>query len=361
MSGRVPSTEPPPFPVAAGIELVPVNDLVRIDRPYAAYVIVGVGKTGADACLWLLENGIDPSAIVWIRPRDSWFFNRAGFQGGFETLSSFATQLEVASQAKSVEEIAQGFEATGQLLRIDLDHWPTMFRAATTTVGEVELLRTITNVIRLGHVVRIDPEALIMKNGTIPAEPGRLYVDCTARGIPDRPPVPVFEGDKITLQYVVYGGMPTFSAALTAFVELVGEDDDRKNSMCSPIPITGDLIDIPHNLLGDLRARMEWFGHDQIREWMDRSRLNPTAGTAGVIPTTRRSRRLSGAYSPRWGRPVRTWNSSSLLRVLLPGRSEAGSRSYRPPVAAGRPVPVAWPVGRKARPAIRSLTRPCVN
>jgi hypothetical protein len=314
----VPSTESSPFPAAPGIELVPVNDLARIDRLHAAYVIVGAGKTGADACLWLLENGVDPSAIVWIRPRDAWFFNRAGFQGGIQTLDSFAIQLEVVAQAKSVEEIVQGFEATGQLLRVDLDHWPTMFRAATTTVGEVELLRKITNVVRLGHVVRIDRKALVLKNGTITTEPGCLYVDCTARGIPNRPPVPIFDGDRITLQYAVYGGMPTYSAALTAFIELVGCDDDRKNSMCSPIPITGDLIDIPRNLMTDLRGRREWFGDDQIREWMDRSRLNPTAGAASIDPGDAEKQavleRLLTTMAP----------ASSNLEQLLDDNSDAG-------------------------------------
>ncbi len=109
----VPSTEPSPFPAAPDIELVPVNDLAWIDCLHAAYVIVGAGKTGADACLWLLENGVDPSAIVWIRPRDAWYFNRASFQGGVQTLSSFATQLEVVAQAKSVEESFKGSKRPG--------------------------------------------------------------------------------------------------------------------------------------------------------------------------------------------------------------------------------------------------------
>lgn len=314
----VPSTEPPPFPAAPGIDLVPVNDLAKIDRLHTSYVIIGAGKTGADACLWLLENGVDPSVIVWIRPRDAWFFNRAGFQGGVQTLNSFATQLEVVAQAKSVEEIVQGFEATGQLLRVDLDHWPTMFRGATTTVGEVELLRKITNVVRLGHVVRIDREALVLKNGMIPTAPGCLYVDCSARGVPNRPPVPIFDRDRITLQYAIYGGQPTYSAALTAFIELVVDDDDRKNSMCSPVPITGDLIDIPRNLMTDLRVRREWFGDDQIREWMDRSRLNPTAGSASVDPGDTEKQAVLGRLLATMA------SASSNLEQLLADNSDVG-------------------------------------
>ena len=284
VGSEVPSTRPPAYPAAPGVELVPVNDLARIDRHHGGYAIVGSGKTGADACLWLLELGVDPSAITWIRPRDSWFFNRASFQGGVQTLESFATQLEVVAKATSIEDVLQGFEATGQMLRIDQNHWPTMFRAATTSVAEVELLRTITNVIRLGHVIRIDQAALVLEHGSVPTEDDCLYVDCTARGIPDRPPVPIFDQRRITLQYVVYGGLPTFSAAITAFIELVCDDDERKNSICSPLPVTGDLTDIPRILMTDLRVREEWFADSRISAWMERSRLNPTAGAASIEP-----------------------------------------------------------------------------
>ena len=44
------------------------------------YVIVGSGKTATDACIWLLDNGVDPDAICWVRPRDPWMLNRAVVQ-----------------------------------------------------------------------------------------------------------------------------------------------------------------------------------------------------------------------------------------------------------------------------------------
>ena len=120
------------------------------------------------------------------------------------------------------------------------------------------------------------------------------------------------------MQYAIYGGQPTYSAALTAFIELVVDDDDRKNSMCSPVPITGDLIDIPRNLMTDLRVRREWFGDDQIREWMDRSRLNPTAGSASVDPGDTEKQavlgRLLATMAP----------ASSNLEQLLADNSDVG-------------------------------------
>jgi hypothetical protein len=56
----IPATHPPKYTVAAGVRCVPLNDLTRISQPQPAYVVVGAGKTGIDACLWLLEHGVDP-------------------------------------------------------------------------------------------------------------------------------------------------------------------------------------------------------------------------------------------------------------------------------------------------------------
>jgi hypothetical protein len=67
----VPSTHPPRYAVASGVTCAPVNVLPRVKNPHSGYVVVGSGKTGIDACLWLLENGAAPDAITWIMPRDA--------------------------------------------------------------------------------------------------------------------------------------------------------------------------------------------------------------------------------------------------------------------------------------------------
>ncbi len=56
----VPATSKPPFEVADGVQCVPVNELARVPEPPDGYVIIGAGKTGADAVLYLLENGVPP-------------------------------------------------------------------------------------------------------------------------------------------------------------------------------------------------------------------------------------------------------------------------------------------------------------
>ena len=42
--------------------------------------MIGAGKTAMDTCCWLVDNGVDPDAIRWIRPRDSWTNDRAAIQ-----------------------------------------------------------------------------------------------------------------------------------------------------------------------------------------------------------------------------------------------------------------------------------------
>ena len=59
---QVPATTPPRYAVAPASRCVPVNELARLARPQAGYVVVGAGKTGMDACLWLLEQGVEPVA-----------------------------------------------------------------------------------------------------------------------------------------------------------------------------------------------------------------------------------------------------------------------------------------------------------
>ena len=69
---EVPSTHPPAYHVADGARCVPVNALVSGVRQADAFVIVGAGKTAMDACVWLLEQGVAPEDIRWIRARDPW-------------------------------------------------------------------------------------------------------------------------------------------------------------------------------------------------------------------------------------------------------------------------------------------------
>ena len=109
----VPSTQAPQFSLAPGIRCAPLNDLPTLARPLGGYVVVGAGKTGVDACLWLLANGVAPEAIRWIMPRDAWFTNRANMQSGDDCIES--TLLDPANQ---VEAMAQAVSSADLFARL---------------------------------------------------------------------------------------------------------------------------------------------------------------------------------------------------------------------------------------------------
>src|SRR3984885_827632 len=76
----IPATHARPFDVAPGARVIPVNDLPETAGSAPSYAVLGAGKTAADACIWLLDNDVQPDRIRWIRPRDAWFYDRSHFQ-----------------------------------------------------------------------------------------------------------------------------------------------------------------------------------------------------------------------------------------------------------------------------------------
>jgi hypothetical protein len=139
----VPATTRPPFEVDGGARVVPVHELAGQSRAADGYTVVGAGKTAVDACLWLLEVGVPPEAIHWIKPREAWFVNRAFAQGGElvgTLLEGIALQVESLAQATSREDLFARLSAAAQLLRVDRDVTPTMYKGATMSVAEVEAL-----------------------------------------------------------------------------------------------------------------------------------------------------------------------------------------------------------------------------
>ena len=188
MASRVPATDPPPFDVADGVRCVPVGELATLEHAAAGYVIVGGGKTALDAICWLLDRGTDPDDITWIRPRDTWILNRAFFQPGQpRTFEGVVLQLEAMVASESVDEVYERLEDDGVMLRTDRTVVPTMMKGGTVSVRELEQLRRIENVVRLGHVERIEPDRIVLEQGSIPTTPDHLHVHCAASGTQRQP------------------------------------------------------------------------------------------------------------------------------------------------------------------------------
>ncbi len=277
MNVNVPSVRGPQFDVDGGVRCIPPNDLTRISHPVERYVVIGGGKTGMDSCLWLLAKNVDPENIVWIIPRDSWINDRANVQFGSEfyeqTLRSRAQVFEAAAQAQSLDDLFLRLEACGQLLRLDKAVWPTMYRCATVTRAELEQLQRLKNIVRRGRVTRLGLDEIVLDQGAIATSPGTLHIDCTADGLPQRPPKPVFDGDTITLQ-TVRPCQQTFSAAFIAHIEASVENDEARNEYCRVItnPDTSfDWLQVNYAMMLNQR---QWAANDEIRDWLSNCRLD---------------------------------------------------------------------------------------
>ena len=285
---EVPATHAPRYTVAPGVTCVPINELASLGRPHAHYTVVGSGKTGIDACLWLLDHGVEPSRIRWIMPRDAWFMDRANFQPGLEnfernmgySLAQFSSIIEAGSPA----DLFARLEAKGALLRLDPEVEPTTYRCGTVSRDELALLRRIADVVRLGRLRAIEPTRIVLDHGALPADPDTLYLDCSASAIQALPGLPVFDGSRINL-FMVRFCQPLFSAALIAFVESQVTDDAARNALCAVVPSPETPADWLRMWAVTLANTMRWRQHPALNAWLMTCRLNGQAVmTRGITP-----------------------------------------------------------------------------
>ena len=222
MLTHVPATKPPDYQTSDGVNLVPINGLADIKKPWKRYVIIGGGKTGLDAIFHLVDNNVDPNKIVWIVPNDSWYWNR----DQFSDLKNFPFNLpEVFGayiNAENVNDAYKRSEDVGTYLRIDKDIWPTKMRAATVSTHELEIIKRVGQIIRYGRIDRIEKDSLHFLDGrTCPTDVDTLHVDCSASStnFPSVGDEKIFNKDHITL-ILVQVPQPCTSGAIIAAVEL---------------------------------------------------------------------------------------------------------------------------------------------
>jgi hypothetical protein len=275
LSPTIPATTPPPFGVADDVRVVAINELVRLSAAPKRYVIVGSGKTASDGIVWLLANGVEPDRIIWVRPREPWMLNRAVVQPDpAVALGLAADTMAAAADAESLDDLFLRLEASGVMLRIDRDVVPTMAKTPTLGAWELDLLRTIEHVVRMGHVRHVTGREIVLDGGSVPLAPGSLVVHCAASGLQYPPLVPVWGSDMIRLQ-TIRVGFPCFCAALAGYVEATRDDDRERNRLCPP----NTLPDHPENwarmqVRGTLAARA-YGAEPDIAAWANGCALNP--------------------------------------------------------------------------------------
>ena len=277
----VPATHTPKFRVAGDAWLVTPSGLAQLwqgqQRRPQHFAIIGAGKTAMDVGVWLVNSGALPDSISWVMPRDSYLVNRLHTQPGMEffnqAIGGQADLMDAFAKATSIDDLFARLEACEAMLRIYPDHKPSMFHYATMSKGEIEILRKITNVIRLGHVQAVERDALVMTQGSATLPTDTVCIDCTASAVEKRPVLPIFQGDKLTLQMVRIP-QPAFSAALVAYVEAHYEDDAAKNKLCVPVPLPDDLHSYLPATMTSMMNQFAWGQDKALRNWIHNSRLD---------------------------------------------------------------------------------------
>jgi hypothetical protein len=280
MASRVPAVDPPPFEVSDGATCIPVGALARVTEPPAGYVIIGGGKTAMDAVCWLLDKGTPAQDITWVRPRDPWILNRSYFQPGDGRLITFegvVLHLEAVVESDSIEQVYERLEDRQVMLRIDPSMKSSMLKGATASVGELDQLRRVENVIRLGHVERIDVDTITLEHGSIPTSSHHLHIHCASPGLSDNAPKPIFADDTILLQPVTRASL-SLSAGLIGFVEASGRSTADKNRLCRPNAWFHTPFDWTRHLLTGMNTETQWQEAPDVLTWMEASRLNLVKG-----------------------------------------------------------------------------------
>ena len=331
----VPSTHTPGFEIANSARFTIPGDLPGLWRDGSNlpehFIVLGGGKTAMDTAVWLLEAGVSPERISWVRPRDSWMLNRRLLQPAhvaIEGLIEFQLALvDCAAASDSGDEMLLKLEERGVFLRFDRSVTPKMMHYAVISEAEVAMLQTIAQVYRQGHVIRIESGAMHFKEETVAVPKNSLFIDCTATAVPFDAFAdmnPFFNGDQITLQLVQTPLVP-YSAALAAFLETNFETDEEKNALCPPTPLTDSSDTYPYAVMVNLFSVGILSQNEKTNAFNARSRLHPT-GPAIAKMMAEGDPRIAALAKAR---PAIQANMPGVIRLGMKAKAlhEAGHRS----------------------------------
>ena len=278
---NVPSIHKPNFSVAEDVWFMPLNDLPKLGTGGTevpeGYVVIGAGKTGVDACLWLLEHNVSPDKITWIMPRDPWMLDRKHTQPTeeffFDAMGAQADHMESIAKAASIDDMFERLGASGYLLRLDSEVRPKMFHGATVSRLELTALRQIKNIIRLGRITSIENHKIILQAGEVPTSKSIVHINCSAVGLTNIKTKPIFADEVITPQ-MVRSYQPVFSAAFIAHIENYCQSDKEKNALCQVVPVPNGDVEFINFTIVSMMNQFNWTQDPEIRKWLLKSRLD---------------------------------------------------------------------------------------
>lgn len=185
-----------------------------------------------------------------------------------------ADTMAAAADAESLDELFLRLEAAGVMLRIDEGAVPTMAKTPTLAGWELDRLRTIERVVRLGHIRRVTTREIVLDRGSVGLAPGALVVHCAASGLRYPPLVPLWRPDAIRLQ-TVRAGFPCFNAALTGYVEATRDDDRDRNRLCPPNTLPDTTASWARMQVRGTVAARRFGAEPDIAAWANGCALNP--------------------------------------------------------------------------------------
>ena len=280
VGGEIPATSPPPFELAEGVRCVAAGEVVRVADHAGRFVVIGAGKTALDTCVWLLSRGVSAEAIQWVKPREGWWINRR-YNQPYTLLPDFyvgaGMQLQAMAQARTVDEVYTRLEADGFYLRVDPTVLPTMGHGAIVSETELALLRQIKDVVRLGHVRRIERQRMLLDQGEVPVAADTVYVHCASAGVGRPMPRPIFEADRVIVQ-PLFWSFVSFPFAMLGVVEATLASDEEKNRLCPPIRYWDTPADYLSTFLAGMAHARARTAYPALNAWANETRLNPMSG-----------------------------------------------------------------------------------
>jgi len=273
----VPATHTPNFNISNDVNFVPLNALPEINNAHDKYVVIGGGKTGIDACLWLLEKQVNPDDITWVMPRDAWLMDRKNTQPTpeffFDTIGAQASQMEAIAHAESIDDLFDKLESSGVVVRIDPSVTPTMYHGATISQQELTALRRIKNVVRKGRVTHLNKNHMMLEQGEETLPDNTLFIDCSASALGELKPLPVFQDQLITLQTIRII-QPVFSAALIAHLEAAYDNDEHRNMLSQIVPLPNNATDWLTVNAAFMKNQYLWSQDKNLQKWLYFNRLD---------------------------------------------------------------------------------------
>lgn len=268
MAVEIPSVHPPKFEVADDVPFMALNELITQHDRWEDFYVLGCGKTGMDAVLFLLRNGVDGDKIHWVMPNDGWCLDRDYLQVG-RVMDTVLDHSHAMIKYDKAYDVFAELERNGGIIRIDKAVAPTKWKCATVSPDEMAELEAVQDRIRKGRIKRLSKDGIEFSEERLPFPEGALFVNCTADALAAKAPKPIFSKGRIDLQSVFFC-QQVFGAAAIAGLETCRISDAMRNWI-TPVPHPNVPNDWPSMLTVTLDNALKL--HAFLPIWMMRSRL----------------------------------------------------------------------------------------